>query len=194
MALQDLLGRKSTPTGPAPLNDTERQLLTDAETIIGRHVLSYTQVGKALGIIRDKQLYREKFATFEDYVSEKWKMDRAHAYRLIQAAEVARNLSPTGDVPSSERQARPLTRLDPPEQVSAWQEAKAAAGEGPVTAGHVEAAAAKRRPKKKTARKPKPIRLRVPGGTVIIEPNKAFTSAAEILRHALAQVERQAAA
>ena len=51
-------------------------------------------------------------ATFEEYCKERWGMNRAHAYRLIDAAEVVNNLSPIGDIPVNESQARPLTQLN----------------------------------------------------------------------------------
>jgi hypothetical protein len=40
----------------------------------------------------------------------------AHAYRLSDAARVVQNLSPMGDIPVSERQARELVPLAPSEQ------------------------------------------------------------------------------
>ena len=65
-------------------------------------------------------------ATFEEYCKERWGMNRAHAYRLIDAAEVVNNLSPIGDIPANESQARPLTALrDNPElQRAAWERAR----------------------------------------------------------------------
>jgi hypothetical protein len=43
--------------------------------------------------------------------------------RLIDAAEVARNLTPLGVIPASERQIRPLAKLEPDAQREAWEEA-----------------------------------------------------------------------
>lgn len=40
-------------------------------------------------------------------------MSRFYAHRIIDAAEVANNLLPMGNIPATERQARPLTRLEP---------------------------------------------------------------------------------
>ena len=65
-----------------------------------------------------------------DYCRDRWGMNRAHAYRLIDAANVADNLSPEGDIPTSERQARPLARLKPEQQAEAWKEAVASAPDG----------------------------------------------------------------
>ena len=56
----------------------------------------------------------------------------------------------------------------------------------------VKEVAERHRPAKKGKKVARPVRLRVPGGTVVIEPNKAFTSVEDALVAALAQV-RQAA-
>ncbi len=63
-------------------------------------------------------------------------MSRPRAYQLIDAAKVSDNLSTTVDI--TERQARPLTRLEPRKQAEAWQEAVETAPEGKITAMHVE--------------------------------------------------------
>jgi|GEM_PF-4231926 len=55
-------------------------------------------------------------------------MQRAYAYRLMESSEVVRNLSPMGDIPQSERQARPLAKLPAEEQAPAWEEANEAHG------------------------------------------------------------------
>ncbi len=44
----------------------------------------------------------------EEYCRVRWDINRAHAYRLIDAAQVIDNLSPMGDKPTTERQAREL--------------------------------------------------------------------------------------
>lgn len=67
------------------------------------------------------RLYREQFATFEDYCRERWGMSRVHAHRLIESAEVIGNLLPIGNtVPANEAQARALTGLEPEQQRTAW--------------------------------------------------------------------------
>ena len=65
-------------------------------------------------------------------------MERAHAYRLIDSAKVVANLSPIGDIPRTESQARPLTSLPPEAQPVVWQRAVETAPNGKVTAKHVE--------------------------------------------------------
>lgn len=86
--------------------------LHEAEAVIEKGKLTFVAVGRALESICNRKGYvLAGYATFQEYVKKKWGWGRAHAYRLIDAAEVAEVLSPMGDIPASERQARELTRL-----------------------------------------------------------------------------------
>jgi hypothetical protein len=127
------------------LTKTETSHLLELETVIERGQKTFVEVGNALSEIRESRLYREHFATFEDYCRERWGWERRHAYRLIDAAAVSENVSHgTQTAPASERQARPLAKLDTPEQQqAAWAVAQEdAEDEGkPLTAKHVERAA-----------------------------------------------------
>lgn len=100
---------------------------------------TFREVGAALLEIRDRRGYLlAEFTTFEDYCRERWSMERAHAYRLINAAQVIDHLSPIGDtLPANEAQARPLARLAPEDQAAAWQQAIITAPNGQITAAHV---------------------------------------------------------
>jgi hypothetical protein len=70
---------------------------------------TFMEIGEALLEIRDSRLYRANFKTFEEYCRERWKMSKPQAYRLVDAAEVSKNLSPIGDIqPTHESQVRPL--------------------------------------------------------------------------------------
>ncbi|MFA6271403.1 MAG: MT-A70 family methyltransferase [Candidatus Paceibacterota bacterium] len=104
------------------ITDSELTRLAECEAVIERGLKTFVDVGNALLEIRDSRLYRAEFGTFEDYCKERWGMKRAHAYRMIEAAQVVETLSPMGDIlPTSERQARPLTVLEPEQQREAWQ-------------------------------------------------------------------------
>lgn len=129
----------------ASLTTTEAARLAALEETISNGMKTFVSVGNALVDIRDSRLYRASFGTFEAYCEERWGMARAHAYRLMEAAEVTSNLSPIGDIlPATESQARPLAKLPAEEQPAAWKEAVETAPEGKVTAKHVEAVVAKR--------------------------------------------------
>lgn len=115
--------------------------LEQCEQVIARGLATFVEVGQALARIRDARLYRETHDTFEDYCQERWQMTRKRAYDLIAAEQVTTALSPNGDTPSNEAQARELAPLrDEPERMTeAWQQATAtAAAEGrQVTAADV---------------------------------------------------------
>lgn len=109
------------------LSTTEQGSLAECEAVIRTGLQAFYEVGQALKRIRDGKLYREHYATFEDYCTQKWQMGRAHAYRLMESSEVISNLSPVGDMepPATERQTRPLKDLQPNEQREAWSAAQA---------------------------------------------------------------------
>lgn len=174
----------------------ELTTLERCNAIVDGHVRDYAKVGEALMQIRDRRLYRFTHGTFADYISERWKMSDGHANRLIAAAGVAHNLTPMGVIPANERLARPLTVLTPELQTDAWGEALKLAGDDPVRPEHVAAAVSKRS-KKKTGKRAKPIRLKVPGCIVIVEPGKGFTTLEQALTDAMLvltnQLQRRAA-
>lgn len=94
---------------------------------------TFVEVGLALSEIRDARLYRSDFDTFEAYCKSKWNWERAHAYRLIDAAGVVKQIamSPIGDKIKTESQARELAKVEPAKRVEVLEKA---AESGPVTA------------------------------------------------------------
>jgi Mn-containing catalase len=88
--------------------------LTYLENLIARNQCHFHEIGKALKEIRDSRLYKLiLFETFEAYPRDRWDMEKAQAYRLIEAYKVISNLSPIGDIlPGNESQVRPLAQLN----------------------------------------------------------------------------------
>lgn len=103
------------------LSISEVRRLDELEQVVETGLTVFVSVGNALLEIRDSRLYRQQYQTFEAYCRERWGMGRNYPNRLIQAAEVARNLVPIGTIPATESQARPLTRLEPEVQREAWK-------------------------------------------------------------------------
>jgi hypothetical protein len=64
----------------------ETRRLIDLELVIERNLKAFYEVGAALMQIRDDQLYREKYETFEGYCQDKWQFSRSYAYRLIASS------------------------------------------------------------------------------------------------------------
>ena len=119
------------------LTTTEKNQLEACETVIEYGLKTFVDVGNALMEIRDDRLYRAEFDTFENYCNTRWGLTRRHVNRTIAAAQVADHLGPMGPKPDNERQARPLTQLDPEQQAEAWQRAVETAPNGKPTAAHV---------------------------------------------------------
>ena len=120
--------------------------LAKYEAIIERGMAEFVAVGEALLRIRNQKLYRATHNSFEAYCADKWGISRQRSYELMEASQTMHLLA--GDenevsaigvqIPSSERQVRPLTRLEPAQQIEAWNEAVATAPNGKVTAAHVQ--------------------------------------------------------
>lgn len=115
------------------------------EEIKERHLLelkverAFWQAGVALRELRDRRLYRSTHKNFEEYCQDRFGFNRISAHNRIAAAEVFENLFTIGEhlrLPTNERQVRPLTKLEPDEQRSCWEEAVEAAG-GKVPSGRI---------------------------------------------------------
>ena len=136
-ATRTLEGCALAPT----LNESEMRQRVEYEEIIRRGWKTFVEVGQALCAIRDKRLYRDRYATFESYCRNKWEFSKTQANRLIEAAAVAAALTPIGVNLKSESQARPLAGLPPRTIPAAWKRAEQLAGAGQVTAKVVRRAA-----------------------------------------------------
>jgi DNA modification methylase len=120
------------------LSRGERDDLARCEAVVERGLITFIEVGSALQEIKERRLYRAEFGTFDEYCRDRWGISRIHAHRLIEASSVAENLLPVGNIPTSERQARPLASLDPDEQREAWTRAVETAPNGKPTGEHVQ--------------------------------------------------------
>ena len=76
--------------------DSPETTLTQCEEIIQRGLGTYFGVGNALLRIRDQRLYRSQYRTFQEYGLERWNFGRAHANRLLSAAQVSSELASQG--------------------------------------------------------------------------------------------------
>lgn len=118
----------------------ERSRLYQLEETIRQGLNTFVDVGNALLEIRDKRLYRQEYSTFEEYCQTVWSMSRDYAKKLIRSADVIANLENNTIVsflPKTESQARPLTSLEPEEQVEVWQQIVEDSLENKITANVV---------------------------------------------------------
>ena len=91
------LTQKTEPSNTEPISLAESKRLIELEKVIEAGQQTFIEVGTALAEIRDARLYKADYKTFENYCVSKWGFKRAHAYRLIDAADVVKDLSPNGD-------------------------------------------------------------------------------------------------
>lgn len=135
--------------GSTPLRPNEERLV-ELEHVIERGLNTYADVGAAIQEIRDSKLYRGTHGTFEEYCRDRWGWGKAYAYRQIDAAQTAQILSPIGDKPSTEGQARelaPLVKQDPEKAKEVW---RSLIGDGQVvTAKRVKEAVKEAKDKEK---------------------------------------------
>lgn len=139
----------------ATLNSGALVALASCEQRIERGMKTFIDVGLALAEIRDSRLYKGTHDTFEAYLEGRWGMSRAHAYRMITAAEV---VSPIGDTdlpsPTNEGQARALAAVPEPERAEVWREATERTGGKPTAKVVTEIAKERTAPPAEPARKP----------------------------------------
>lgn len=124
------------------LTTIDRRDLRNLETVVETGLATFLQVGEALREIRERQLYREKYQTFEKYVSTRWEMSRQRAYQLIEAVEVKNEIvnnclhfDAEQSLPANESQYRVLAALDDQTASTVWQavvEESDAVGEKPT--------------------------------------------------------------
>jgi hypothetical protein len=99
--VEEILNSGSEPVEQnTPLRD-----LAELEKEVTEGLVTYQAVGAALDEISSRRLYKPQYQSLEVYLKERWNLSRANGYRLIAAAKVAA-MSPIGDKPKSEYQAR----------------------------------------------------------------------------------------
>lgn len=105
------------------LKASEQADLAQLEAVIERGMNTFIEVGAALYTIRDQRLYRSDFETFEAYCQERWGFSDSRARQLIGAAQTVTTVTAGGlPAPTSERQARELSRVPESERAEVWRE------------------------------------------------------------------------
>ena len=160
-----------------PLTLEEQELLSRCVFTVQQGLVAFSKVGGALKVIRAKQLYRATHDTFESYCESTFGLTARRCQQLIEASEVVEQMklaSPVAPLPATAKAAAALAGLQPQQAIEAFTEARATAAPAEPTASQIKEAADKHRTAKgkKRVRAAKPIRLKVPGATVIIVPNK----------------------
>ncbi len=119
---------------------SDSKKLRAIEKRIGDNIkAAWYQNGLLLIQIRDEKLYTDKYATFENYITERWQFSRQRGYQLLDAASLTQkieflqseNLTEKGEnckqivdiLPANEGQIRPLlTSLKTDsERIAVWK-------------------------------------------------------------------------
>ena len=185
----------------ATMTYEERKLFEKLDQAVGMATKAAKVViegGRALGTIRDQQLYRDTAGTWEKYL-EGHGLTRRRADQLVAAAQALDAVadavqSKTGTVVPelrelTERAARQLVGLAPETAAEAVIEA-AGSADG-ITPATIRRAVAKRK-KTKAAKVARPRRFKVAGAVVVVTFNrKGNGSAIDALAAALRQAEEE---
>ncbi|MBD2511875.1 hypothetical protein H6G91_32335 [Nostoc muscorum FACHB-395] len=137
------------------LSETEQRDRLHLERRVER---AFFEAGKALAELRDRRLYRSTHKTFEEYCRSRFAYTHRHVNYLIAASNVVNNIimgtngsqneipdemgtigsqneisdemgtNGSQILPTTERQVRPLTKLEPSQQQEVWRQAVEQAG------------------------------------------------------------------
>lgn len=133
------------------LTITEAAKLENLEEVIRGLDNALQTIGRCLREIRDERLYRQNFASFDDYCSERWNFTRQRASQLIQHFEKCDRLSTVVDTSGfKETQTRLLNDLPEDQQAEAVQDAveTAASESRSMVTNDIKQAVEKRKPPK----------------------------------------------
>lgn len=90
----DVMDMAIPEAGSGPLTPSESDQLGVCESSIEELRLAFAKAGRALQIVREGRLYRGEYTSFDDYVEQRWGMQRSYADKLIRAWPLAEQLRP----------------------------------------------------------------------------------------------------
>ncbi|MGY4098639.1 hypothetical protein ACW2Q0_03605 [Nocardia sp. R16R-3T] len=127
-----------------PLDDREQAQLTACESSIDGLRVAFWAAGRALQIVRDGRLYRERHASFDEYVEQRWEMQRSYAHKLIRAWPLAAKLHPVAPAinEGQVRELLPVAAQHGEDAAITVYTTIAGAGDVKVTAGKLREAVA----------------------------------------------------
>ncbi len=97
--------------------------LVTCESIIEVGLQTFYDVGHALAHIRDAELYRAHYITFQAYLKERWGLSSSYASRLITGSEVVDSMKTLSVAPSNLGVAEELVSLPSASRTEVWNEA-----------------------------------------------------------------------
>lgn len=136
------------------LSAEERERYKAFNSVIGEGLEQWLTVGQALYGVRDENLYREDFSTFQEYCEKRWGISRPRAYQLMAGAKVMQELESSREPedlstivdtsekrhkPKSESQARAVGKAPVGKRDEAWKAAQKASKSEQPTAAQITA-------------------------------------------------------
>lgn len=91
-----------------PLSAQEKTDLRTCEAALEGLRLAFIAAGRGLQVIRDGRLYRDRYATFDDYVEQRWGIQRSYAHKLIRAWPLGVRVQKVAPQEVNESQVRQL--------------------------------------------------------------------------------------
>ncbi len=131
-SMSELVDAASPARDILPWQEAHR--LRELERVITNGRRQYLKVAEALLEIHVKQLWREKFKSFEMYCQIQLSISSSHARALLHYAEVAREAASTGLPLPTQAQAGALASAAPGARVAVYQKAREEAGGQPTAA------------------------------------------------------------
>ena len=116
----------------------ERARFAALEEVVEKNLRGFIEIGDALREIKESELFRDKFNTWEDYLNGRWGhafSSRQQAARLMAASSVVENVQPTDEQRAQlkETHVRHLAKLEPEAQREAFDKALDASTDGKLT-------------------------------------------------------------
>lgn len=96
----------------------EQEVLGRCEVAIENLKVAFWAAGKGLQVVRDGRLYRADYATFEEYVTDRWGMSRGQADKLIRMWPIAQAMFESA---SDDSNGLTRIRVKPLNQAIAWE-------------------------------------------------------------------------
>ena len=95
------------------LSGQDMKDLKAIEKQIANGMPTFIRIGRLLGEILERRLYKLTHETWEDYCRQRWNWSRVHVWRQINAAREVDKMLPMGNIPANERQARAAIETKP---------------------------------------------------------------------------------
>ena len=103
----------------------------------------FVEAGDAFQLIRDQRLYKHNYSDFDAYCQERWGYTRRRVDQICSGALAWHELEASERInilPTSERQIRELSRVEPEQRIDTWADAVESSAAGQPTFTEIQQA------------------------------------------------------